>query len=457
VTTYETARPASDTTPEAGSAATTLLAALLGFFVVTLDAVIVNVALPDIGADLGGGIAGLQWVVDGYTLMFAAFLLSAGSLTDRIGAKRTYGLGVVVFMLASVACGVAPGLGALVAFRFVQGTAAAVVMPASMALISQAYPDPGKRARAVALWAMGGAVASTTGPVLGGLLTSVSWRWIFLVNVPVGVVALVLLARTVGSRSHRVPFDWAGQVTGVVAMAALVYGAIEAGRAGFAEPRVVVAFAVAVLALAAFVVVQARVTHPMVPLDLFRSRTVVASVVIGFAFMIGYYGMPFVMSLVLQRHGLSPLGTGVVFLPMMLVGLVLTPLVPRVVERVGARIVVVTGLALMTLGLVALALVPVTAPAGLVAALMVLVGLGGPTVIPPVIAVLLGAVPTHRAGTASGVLNTSRQLGGALAVAVFGALLAEGFEAGMRVSLLSAAAVAAAAALAGVAGLRARH
>ena len=457
MTTYGTTRAASDTTPGADSAAATLLAALLGFFVVTLDAVIVNVALPDIGADLGGGIAGLQWVVDGYTLMFAAFLLSAGSLTDRLGAKRTYGFGVILFVLASVACGVAPGFGALVAFRFVQGTAAATVMPSSMALVSQAYPDPVKRARAVAAWAMGGAVASTAGPVLGGLLTSVSWRWIFLVNVPVGAAALVLLARTAGSRSHRAPFDWAGQVTGVVAMAALVYGAIEAGRSGFGDLRVVVAFALAVLALAAFVVVQVRVDHPMVPPDLFRSPTVVAAVVIGFAFMVGYYGMPFVMSLVLQRHGLSPLGTGVVFLPMMLAGLVLTPLVPRVVERTGARAVVVTGLALMTLGLVALALVPVTASAGLLAALMVLVGLGGPTVIPPVIAVLLGAVPTHRAGTASGVLNTSRQLGGALAVAVFGALLAGGFEAGMRVSLLVAAAVAAAAGLAGVAGLRARH
>jgi MFS family permease len=222
---------------------------------------------------------------------------------------------------------------------------------------------------------------------------------------------------------------------------------------------VVTAFAVAVLALAAFVAVQARVAHPMMPLDLFGSPIVAAAVVIGFAFMVGYYGMPFVMSLFLQHHGLSPLGTGAVFLPMMLVGLVLTPLVPRVVERAGARVVVVTGLVLMTVGLVGLALIPATAPTGVVAAVMVLVGLGGPTVIPPVIAALLGAVPGHRAGTASGVLNTSRQLGGALAVAVFGALLAApaGIEAGMRASMLLAAAVTAMAALAGVAGLRTRH
>jgi MFS transporter, DHA2 family, methylenomycin A resistance protein len=449
----------SDTAPGTGRAVATLLAALLGFFVVTLDAVIVNVALPSMRAELGGGITGLQWVVDGYTLLFAAFLLSAGSLTDRIGAKRAFGWGVGVFVAASVACGLAPSLAVLVVFRLVQGAAAAVVMPSSMALIGQAYPDPVTRARAVAVWAMGGAVASSAGPVLGGLLTLANWRWIFLVNVPVGGVALVLLTRAERSARHRVPFDGAGQVTGALAMGALVFGAIEAGRGGFTDPPVLVAFGLAAVALVAFVVVQARVAHPMVPLELFRTRAVVAAVVIGFAFMVGYYGMPFVMSLLLQHHGLSALGTGVVFLPMMLVGLVLTPLVPRIVERTGPRPVVATGLILMTLGLAAVALAPAGVPVWVTSALMVLVGLGGPTVIPPVIAVLLAAVPRHQAGTASGVLNTSRQLGGALAVAVFGALLAAspGMATGMRVSLLLAAVVAAAAAVTAVAGLRTRH
>ena len=147
---------------------------MLGFFVVTLDAVVVNVALPSIRADLGGGITGLQWVVDGYTLMFAALLLSAGSLSDRIGARRAFGAGLAVFVLASAACGLAPGLAVLIAARLVQGAAAAVMMPSSMALIGQAYPDPARRARALAMWAMGGAVASSSGPVLGGLLTLAS-------------------------------------------------------------------------------------------------------------------------------------------------------------------------------------------------------------------------------------------------------------------------------------------
>ncbi|WP_326943733.1 MFS transporter [Amycolatopsis sp. NBC_01307] len=453
--------PSETTTvqPVTGGATATVAAALLGFFVVTLDAVVVNVALPAVRADLGGGITGLQWVIDGYTLMFAAFLLSAGSLADRIGAKRAFGLGVAVFVLSSLACGVAPTLPTLVVCRLLQGAAAAVVMPSSMALIGQAFPDRVRRARAVAVWAMGGAVASSAGPVLGGVLTLASWRWIFLINLPAGAVALALLARVAPSAHHRVPFDRPGQITGVLAMAASVYGAIEAGRAGLTAPHVVAAFVVAVASMVVFVLVERRVAAPMLPLELFRSRIVVTVVVIGFAFMVGYYGMPFVLSLLLQNQGLSAVRTGVVFLPMMLAGLVLTPLVPRVTERTGTRPVVVTGLALMTAGLAVVALLPATTPTWVIAAVMVLVGLGGPTVIPPVIAVLLGAVDAARAGTASGVLNTSRQLGGALAVAVFGALLntPSGLAAGMRVSLLLAAAVAAAAAFAAFAGLRTSH
>src|SRR4051812_18819315 len=199
--------------------AAALAVALLGFFVITLDAVVVNVALPSIRGELGGGITGQQWVVDGYTLMFAALLLSAGSLTDRFGARRAFGAGVAGFVLASAACGLAPSMGALVAARFVQGAAAAVMMPSSMALIGQAYPDPVERARAVAIWALGGSVASSAGPVLGGVLTLVSWRLIFFLNLPAGVIALLLLAKTARSPHRPAPFDWIGQTAAVVTMA----------------------------------------------------------------------------------------------------------------------------------------------------------------------------------------------------------------------------------------------
>src|SRR3954447_8873866 len=428
-----------------------LAAAVLGFFVITLDAVVVNVALPSIRAELGGGITGLQWVVDGYALMFAALLLSAGALSDRFGARRVLGGGLVVFVLASAACGVAPSTGLLVAGRFVQGAAGAVMMPSSMALLGHAYPDPLRRARAVAVWAMGGAVASSAGPVLGGLLTLASWRLIFLVNLPVGAVALILLARTERSPHRPAPFDWAGQVTAVVAMGGLTYGAIEAGAAGFGTPRVLTAFAVALLGLAGFLAAQARGAHPMVPLDLFRSRTVTVSVAVGFAFIVGYYGLPFVMSLYLQQlRGLSSLGAGAAFLPMMLIGLVLTPFSARLAERVGTRLLVTAGLLVMTAGLMVLGLVPASTPIWTLALLMILVGLGGPLVMPPLTGLLLNSVPAHRAGTASGVFNTSRQVGGALAVAVFGALLADqgGFLHGVRTSLLIAAVIVLAAAAA---------
>jgi MFS transporter, DHA2 family, methylenomycin A resistance protein len=426
-----------------------LAAALTGFFMVTLDAVIVNVALPDIRRELAGGMSGLQWVVDGYTLMFAALLLSSGSLSDRLGARRAFGAGMVVFVIASAACGLAPSLGLLVAARCAQGVAAAALMPSSMALISHAYPDPVRRARAVALWSMGGVAASVSGPVLGGLLTLVSWRLIFFVNVPAGVAALALLGSTARSPHRDVPFDWAGQVAAVLGMGGLTYGAIETGAAGITSPRVLVAFAVAVVALAAFVLLQARGRHPMVPLDLFRSRTVSVTAVVGFAFVAGYYGLPFVMSLYLQQlRGLSALGTGVVFLPMMLTGAVLTPFIARLAERFGARALVSSGLICMTAGLIVISQLPASAPVAAVSALMMLVGVAGPLVMPPVMALLLHAVPARRAGVASGVFNTSRQAGGALAIAVFGALLADRatFLHGLRVSLLIAAAIALAAA-----------
>jgi EmrB/QacA subfamily drug resistance transporter len=431
------------------SSSIALAASLLGFFIVTFDAVVVNVALPAIRRDLGAGITGLQWVVDGYTLMFAGLLLWSGSVSDLIGARRTFAVGVAVFGMASACCGLAPTLATLVVARFVQGSAAAMMMPASMALIGHAYPDPRRRAQAIAIWAVGGALASSAGPVLGGVLALVSWRLIFVINVPVGVAALALLSRTPASPRRRVGFDWTGQVSAVIAMGSVTDGAIEAGASGFTAPHVILAFTLAVAAFAIFLRAETSSPHPMVPLSIFRSRNVTASVGVGFAFVVGYYGLPFVMSLyVQQQRGLSPFAAGLVFLPMMIWGGLLSPFSARIAERAGIRVVVPGGLALMACGLALLAAAPATTPIWALAALMVPVGLAGPLVIPPVTAVLLNSVPDHQAGTASGVFNTSRQVGGALAVAVFGALLGHGsFIHGLRTSLLVAAVLAVAAAL----------
>ena len=263
-------------------------------------------------------------------------------------------------------------------------------------------------------------------------------------DLPVGITATLLLRSAGPSLQRATPFDWAGQATGIVAMAGLTYTAIEAGDGGFTQPRVLTALVITVAALGVFVLTQARGRHPMMPPSLFANRTAVIVFATGFAFMVGYYGLPFVFSLYLQQQrGLSALGTGLVFLPMMLIGAALTPFSARITEKLGRKTVIVVGLALMTLGLAVLGVLPATTPLWLLAVLMMLVGLGGPTISPPGTALLLDVVAHERTGTAAGVFNISRQVGGALAVAVFGGLLSrpETFMRGVHTSLLLAAAV----------------
>ncbi|MEN1882940.1 MFS transporter [Streptomyces mirabilis] len=277
-----------------------------------------------------------------------------------------------MFIAASAACGCAPTLGVLIGARLLQGLGAAVTLPASMALLREAYPDQVERARAISIWAMGGAVASAAGPVRGGFLTLLSWRAIFFINLPVGLVALLLVTRIARSPRREAPLDRTGQIAAVVAMGGLTYGVIEAGADGFGTPRVLIALSLAIVALIVFLTSQARGRHPMVPLDLFRSRGVVVPLLGGFAFTVGFYGLGFLLSLYFQElRGLSSSATGLAFLPMTVV----------------------------------------TAFMNLVAA------------------------RAERAGTASGVLNTFRQSGGALAVAVYGALITTDFLHGMRVGL----------------------
>jgi DHA2 family methylenomycin A resistance protein-like MFS transporter len=433
-------------------------AAVLGFFVITLDASVVNVVLPAIRDDLGGGMSGLQWVIDGYTLMFAALLLSAGSLSDRVGARRAFGTGMVLFIAASVACGLAPNLPVLIAARLVQGVGAALMTPSSLALIREAYPDSARRARAIALWTIGGSVAAAAGPVAGGALNLLSWRAIFAINLPIGVAALVLLAGVTRSPRRPTPFDWTGQLAAVLAMGGLIYGVIEAGTEGFATPRVIGALTLAVLATAVFVIAQAYGRHPMVPLEVLRSRTVVISAWTGFAFLGGFIGMVFVFSLYLQqRRGLSAFETGLTFLPMTLLSAFVSMASARLAERFGPRVPIVGGMVGMGVGLAVLAALPVSTPVWLLAVVMIPVGITGPLAMPPTTARLLDSVPTDRSGVAGGVFNASRQIGGALAVAVFGVLLADHahFLSGMRTSLTIAAVVAVTAAVANL--LRTTH
>jgi DHA2 family methylenomycin A resistance protein-like MFS transporter len=448
------------TEPAAGAV---LLVALLGFAMISLDATAVNVALPAMGRTFGGTTAGLQWVVDGYTLPFAALLISAGAVSDRAGANRVFGCGLAVFTAASAGCGLAPGLGFLVGARVVQGGAAAVMLPASLALVRQAFADPASRGRAVAVWSAGAASAIAAGPVVGGVLTSAAdWRTIFFVNLPVGLVTLVLLARAPASPRRSVPLDLTGQVTAIVTLGALAFGVISGGASGFGRPLVAGALALAAAGCAAFVVIEARVAHPMVPLRLFRSGVVAACVAIGFAINAAFYGIAFVLSLYFQRVlGEPAITAGLMFLPMTALLTAANLLSARVAVRYGHHVPVRAGLLVSALGMLALAFLHGVVP---VAVVLVPVGTGLGFALPSLTFVLLEAIPAAQSGLAGGLLNASRQTGGALAVALFGALVSGSsggpfpgsFLAGMRVSMLIAAALLIASAAAALTVLR-RH
>ncbi|MCP9211744.1 MFS transporter [Streptomyces sp. NEAU-Y11] len=421
-----------------------LVAALLGFTVITVDVSAVNLALPAIRDHLHAGMSGLQWVVDGYTLMFAALMLSAGALADRAGARRAYGWGVALFTLASLGCALAPGIGTLVAARILQGGAAAVVMPASLALIRQAYPDARHRARAIALWTVGGSVAMAAGPVLGGTLTQTAgWRSVFLLNLPVGAVILLLLTRVARSPRRPAPLDLPGQLTAVVALAGLALGVIEGGHEGWTSTVALSGFAAAAAGALAFPWVERRHRAPMVPPAMLRRREVSVSLAVGFAINAGFYGVVFLLGLYCQElRGMSGIATGLMFVPLSVLITSTNLVSPRLAERIGRRPVIVTGQVILAVAM--FALLPLTAdtPLWLVLLLLAPTGIGGALAVPALTALLMDSVPGDRAGTASGLLNALRQTGGALVVALFGSLLAasgdETFSLpGMRTGLLA--------------------
>lgn len=416
---------------------------MLGFFVVALDAQIVNVALPGIRNDLGGGLSGLQWIVTGYTLMFSALQLFAGTFSDRAGARRAYGVGMIVFTAASAACALSPSLAFLIVGRVLQGIGAAMITPSSLALIREAYHDAAQRGRAIVYWGLGGSVAAAAGPVLGGVLTQIDWRLIFFVNLPVGAAALFVLSRVAPSPRRSMPFDWVGQITAVLALAGLTYGIIEGAEAGYGSPEILALFAVSAASVAVFVLVQARGRHPMVPLDLFRSRTVSTTLAIAVVTMAAFYGIVFLQSLYFQQQrGATALETGLLFLPMTGLVALLNPLAARLMAHYGNVAMISAGQLLMALGLAGLWLLPGDAPVLVVAVAMVPVGVGGSFTVPPIIALVMDHVPAERAGTASGVINTARQVGGSLGVAIYGALLAgNDFMTGLRLGLGTTAVV----------------
>ncbi len=430
-----------------------LVALCLGFFMIMMDATVVNTALPDIGHDLAATVSGLQWILDGYTLIFACLLLSAGSFGDRLGARRVFVLGLLLFTTASVACGLAPTLGVLNGARVAQGIGAALALPTSLALINASYPDRAQRARAIGVWGGLGGVAAGLGPVIGGILTS-WWGWpaIFYINVPIGIAAIVLTLRYVVAPAPktRTGLDPLGQVLAVITVAGLAYGLIEGGAEGWTAPAVVGAFVAAVLGGVGFVAVESRHRDPMLPLGLFGSREFTGSILIGAAINIGFYGELFLLSLYFQhvRH-FSPLLAGLALLPQPGIASLASWLGGRHTARVGARPVMITGLTVGALGLFAMTLPNAHSPYWILVVPLLAIGFGTAYTMPAATAATIEAAPSERAGIASGALNSSRQIGSTLGVAVFGTLVAStgAFMTGYHLSVLIGGLVFAAGAL----------
>lgn len=401
-----------------------LAVAMVGFFIISLDAQIVNVALPDIRTSFGGGLAGLQWVVTGYLITFSALQLFCGTLSDGIGARRTFGIGIAIFIGASMACALAPSLTLLIVGRILQGLGAAMMTPSSLGLIRESFPEATERGKAIVRWALGGSIATAAGPVIGGALTQSDWRLIFLINIPVGAIALALLTKVPRSAEQPRPFDWTGQTTVMLGIGGLTFGIIEGADHGYEHAQVLGSFALGIVGCVVFIVSQVRGRHPMIPLTLFSSPAAVLGLSVAFVNMAAFCGVVFLQSLYFQQHrALDPLTTGLLFLPMSLLVVLLNPLVARAMERFGKLRTIVGGQASVATGLVALSLLPTNTPIAIVALVMVPIGVGGSFTVPPLTALIVDRAPAHRAGTAGGVLNSARQLGGALGIAAFGATL----------------------------------
>jgi DHA2 family methylenomycin A resistance protein-like MFS transporter len=426
----------------------TLVAMSLGFAVVQLDVSVVNVAIKSIGEGLGGGVSALQWVVNAYTIGFAAFILTAGALGDRIGAKRVFIGGFVLFMVASACCGLAPSLGVLIGARAVQGLGAATLVPSSLSLLNHAYPEAAARARAVGLWLAGASLALSGGPLVGGvLIATLGWRAIFFINVPVALIGILLTARWVDetSQSRDRGIDASGQVAAVLTLTALVAATIEGGSVGFGSPRVLIGYAAALVAGSVFVLLEARGRRPMLPLRLFRSQTFSVSSAIGLLINICFYGLIFVFSLLFQRQQhLTPLQTGLALAPIMVAITAANLVAGRLSQRLGPPRTIALGTLLVAAS--AVALLGVDAGTGYVAmvAQISAFGFGAGCIVPVITSELLGSVERSRSGVAAGALNTLRQTGSAIGVALFGSLVAGrgGFIPGLHVALVITLALA---------------
>ncbi len=418
--------------------ALTLVLCCLAQFMVVLDVSIVNVALPSIASDLGFTPASLAWVVNGYTLAFAGFLLLGGRAADLLGRREVFAGGLALFALASLAGGLAQDELTLVAARAAQGLGGAVVAPASLSILTTGFPAGAERNRALGLWGAMGAIGGASGALLGGLLTqALDWRWILFINVPIGLAAALVALRVVRGAGRDTgaarDFDLLGALTATTGLVILTYGIVETESHGWGSARTLLTLAAGLALLALFLLVERRfAAHPLVPLRIFRSREVSGANVVVFCLGASVFAMWYFLSLYLQQVlGYSPIEAGLAFLPMPLTIAACTQVATRLTTQVGAGPVLGGGMALIGAGMLWLGALPadgayladVLGPALLCAA-----GIGF-SFVPVTIAATAGAVKTE-AGLASGLVNTSRQMGGSVGLALLAAIATRATDGG---------------------------
>lgn len=430
-----------------------LLACSFAFIIVQLDVTIVNVALPRLGASLGVTVSTLQWVVDAYTLGFASCLLSAGVIGDKLGSRRAFLAGFALFALASIACALAPSAPALIVARAAQGIGAALLVPSSLAILNATHAhDKARLAKAIGWWTAAGGVSIAAGPLIGGMLMLVAgWRSIFWVNVPVCLIGFALTCRVVPSRTssgHAGHFDLPGLLLSTLALIAFIGAVIEVHALGMSSRVIQAGLVLAFVAGAAFLLVERRVEAPMLPLALFRSMRFSGAVLFGVLANFTYYGVVFVLSFYLQSvRGYTVLQTGLAFLPLTGTAFFSNIAAGRLAPRTGLRALMVGGGLIGCCGYALLGMLGISEHAAFLDMLpgLALVPIGTGLAIPAMTTSILSSVEPRQAGTASAVLNTARQAGGAAGVAILGAIVADGTPqavmGGVRGALLGSAAL----------------
>jgi EmrB/QacA subfamily drug resistance transporter len=432
----------------------TLAAVSFGLFMIMLDNTVVNVALPAIQEDLGADLSQLQWIVTGYALSFAALMLIGGKLADAYGRRLIFVAGIVVFTAASLWCGLADSGEMLIAARVVQGVGAALMNPATLSIIAATFP-PRERGMAIGVWAGVSALALAIGPLVGGLLTEhLSWHWIFYVNVPVGILGVAasyLLIRESKDETHE-SLDLPGLATSGLGLFALTYGLIEANEYGWTSGRILGSFAVAAVSLFAFVAIERRSRAPMLDLTLFRSGTYAGANVAMLLVALAMFGVFFFVSLYMQNVlGYSAVEAGAAFLPMTLLIILVAPVAGKLSDRHGSRWLMSSGMVLLALQLLYFSQLGADADFWDLLPAFLVGGLGMALTMTPTAAAATRAVPVHKSGVGSAVLNAMRQVGGSVGIALMGAIVAheaggrssvEGFMAGFERALLVAAVIA---------------